>query len=106
MDTLQQIVQYWYLTSPSRFLNATTHAIHMLDGKLAVRDTLRNINKPLFQDYTTQGRIIGFFLRLARVAAALLVYAVVVSAYAAVFVFWIIFPLVCLVSLVGSLVGQ
>lgn len=102
---MNHLLQYWYLRSPNRFITAAQHAIQTLDGQIAVRDTLHNLNKPLFQDYTIQGRIIGVFLRLARAAMGLGVYLLVAVAYAGLFVLWLSFPIFCLVSLVGSVVS-
>ena len=103
---MESLIKYWYLQSPLRFYTAMAHGISTLDATFAVRDTLRNINKPLFQDYTWQGRFIGVLMRLARVGVALFLYFFALVGYIVAFIFWIIFPIICIFSIVGSAVAS
>ena len=99
---MRHFLAYWYLQSPARFVKTVSHAIGTLDGQFAVRDTLKNLNKPLFQDYSYQGRILGVVFRLGRVGMALFIYALAALAYVFGYVLWLLVPPLCLVSIVGS----
>src|SRR5258708_6648176 len=99
---MQHLITYWYLESPARFYSAYRQTVQTLDGTFSVRDTLRNISKPIFQDYTYQGRIIGVLLRLARVVVALFLFLLTALVYAGAFLIWLFFPLICVVSIIGS----
>jgi hypothetical protein len=99
---MRHFLAYWYAQSPARFLEAAKHGIGTLDGQFAVQDTLRNLNKPLFQDYTYQGRILGVVFRIGRVGLALVIYTVAAAAYLAAFILWLLFPFLCIISIVGS----
>lgn len=100
-----QFIRYWYLESPARFYAAFLAVCQMFEDTLAVKDTIRNITKPLFQDYTYQGRLIGFMLRLARIGLGVFIFTLLGFAYLFLFVGWILFPILCLLSLVGSIFG-
>ena len=79
--------------------------IQLLEGSLAIQATLRNISKPLFQDYTPAGRLIGVLLRLSRILLGIFLYGLVFCFYLFFYLIWIFFPIFCLVSLVGGLLG-
>ena len=98
-------LRYWYLQSPAIAFRSLGRAINFFEAQLAVRATLQNLNKPLFQDYTFQGRIIGVFLRLGRAFLGGLLYLLISLVYLGIYLLWLIFPLLCLVSLVGSFLG-
>ncbi len=102
---MQNVLRFWYVQSPSWTYKHLVGTITTLDGQFSVRDTLKNLGKPIFQDYTRQGRIIGFFLRLARVGLALFAYAIVALLYALVYLLWLLFPILCLVWIIGSFIG-
>lgn len=100
---MQQLLSFWYGQSPSWVYHRFLETIRTLDGRFAVQHMLRNITRPIFQDYDWQGRIIGFFLRLARILLAVFVYFLTFLLYVVVYLLWLAFPIFCLVSLVGSL---
>ena len=102
---MQFFLQYWYLKSFQRFRDAALSTIGAFDNTFAVKDTARNINKPLFQDYSYQGRIIGFFLRTGRILIGLVTYGLVIMAYLLLYILWLSFPFISLSSLVGGLIG-
>ena len=96
---------YWYITSATRFLHSLQSAWQATEAQIGIIDTFHNLDKPLFQDYSRQGRIIGFVFRLGRIIAGLLTMAGTAAFYAALYVFWLIFPPLCLVSIAGSFFG-
>jgi tetrahydromethanopterin S-methyltransferase subunit E len=103
---MRHLIQFWYLNSPAWVWHAFLTTYYTLDGHLAVADTARNLGKPLFQDYTYQGRIIGVLLRLVRIAGGILLYALVGLVYALGFLVWLFFPLICLASIFGAFLAS
>jgi hypothetical protein len=103
---MRTILTFWYKDSPVWFYSSCVDTINSLEGHLGARDTLRNISKPIFQDYTLQGRFVGILLRLGRIGLALSIYLVAVSTYAGVFVTWLLLPVFFIVSIIGSFLGS
>ena len=97
-----QIFNYWYKQSFGLFYHGFRRTLDGLEESLAVKSTARNLNKPLFQDYTFQGRVIGLLLRLIRICLGCLLYFLLAVAYLFMYVFWLLFPFLCIVSLVGA----
>jgi hypothetical protein len=99
------VLSYWYGYGLRALGQRYLGSLLAFEGQVAVRATARNITKPLFQDYTRQGRIIGFFFRVFRILFGLGLYAGVTIVYGIIAFIWLIFPLLCLVSIVGGLIG-
>lgn len=76
-----------------------------LEGRLAIKSTVTNLGKPLFQDYTREGRLIGIFFRLGRIGVALFIDVLASLGYFIAILLWLLFPVLCLISLLGSLLG-
>jgi len=102
---MQHVLRFWYLQSPRWIYERLVGAIRSLDGNLAVVSTWKNITKPIFQDYTRQGRIIGFFLRLGRIVFSLLLYFCVVIIYGFGYLLWLLFPFICVAWILSAFVG-
>ena len=96
---MQHWLRYWYILSPSWAYRRFTQTIQAFDGHLAVADTWRNITKPIFQDYSYQGRIIGFFLRLFRIFFSLLFYCLIALFYLVAYAIWLLFPVICVAAI-------
>jgi hypothetical protein len=79
--------------------------LSFLEGRLAIRSTFFNLGKPLFQDYSREGRIIGVFLRLGRIFIALIIDALASLAYLLLVILWFFLPFLCLISLIGGVLG-
>lgn len=99
------IFSYWYLTSANRFLDALRGAWQGIESEIGIVDTFHNLDKPLFQDYSRQGRVIGFVFRIARILAGITAMAVTAFGYALLYVVWLLFPPLCLASIAGSAFG-
>lgn len=102
---MQQLLSFWYGQSPNWVYNRFLETIRVLDGRFAVQHMLRNITRPIFQDYDWQGRVIGFFIRLVRILLALIIYVLTFVVYVLAYLIWLAFPLICVGSLVGSLMA-
>ena len=103
---MAQFLRYWYIRGPEHIWRVFLSVIGGFENSLAVRDTARNLDKPLFQDYTRSGRAVGFLIRLARILIGLVIYLLIASLFALFSVIWVLFPAICLVSLVGSVFGN
>ncbi|MEI6477383.1 MAG: hypothetical protein WCO52_00090 [bacterium] len=99
------VLTTWYVTSASWFYASFLESVASVEATLAVRDTIKNLRKPLFQDYTLQGRAIGFGLRLVRIFIGGLAFFTLGVLYGIVYVVWLFFPIICIVSLIGSIFG-
>ena len=99
------VLSFWYLQSYSWVINSFQSTLASFESQIAVRDTFKNLGRPIFQDYTFQGRFIGMLLRLARIGLGILLYLLVALVYLAGYIFWLLLPGIFLVILVGSLIG-
>jgi hypothetical protein len=102
---MRYILRLWFIQSAPWAIHRYLGTVRTLDNTFAVGDTWRNIGRPLFQDYTWQGRIIGVFLRILRILAAYIVYFLAAVVYLFFYLLWIAFPLICLASIVGGFIG-
>lgn len=99
------VFRFWYIDSLERFYHSLQNSLRSFEGQIAVRDTLKNLAKPIFQDYTFQGRLIGMLLRLARIFAGLFVYFLTILVYLFGYLLWLLLPLLFSIMIVGSLIG-
>jgi hypothetical protein len=102
---MQQLLSFWYGQSPNWVYQRFLQTIRILDGRFAVQAMIKNITRPIFQDYDWQGRVIGFFIRIGRIVAAVIVYILTLIVYLIAYTVWLAFPVLCVVSLVGAVMG-
>jgi len=100
------LIQFWYLHAPRHFFEAYLKAVDFFEANLAVKDTARNLNKPLYQDYSYSGRLVGFLIRLVRITLGLILYFLIAIAYLLGFIVWVLFPFICIASIFGSFLAQ
>jgi hypothetical protein len=99
------LLNIWYLKSPGWIYRFYLLTLGQLEVSIGVQDMAHNLRRPLFQDYTFQGRIIGLLLRLLRILAGCLLYLLIAVAYLIGYLVWLAFPFICLVSLAGAFFG-
>jgi hypothetical protein len=102
---MQRFVSFWYLSSGAKALTWLKVLIAGFEGNLAVATTAKNLGKPLFQDYTLQGRFIGFGFRIVRIIFGGLFYSGIAAATAFAYLLWLAFPILCLTAILGSFLG-
>jgi hypothetical protein len=102
---MQHVLRYWFLRSPVWIFGSFLATIGGFEAQLALKDTAKNLGKPLFQDYSLQGRFIGVLIRLFRILVGALLYACIAVAYAGFFLFWLALPVLCLSAILGSFFG-
>ena len=98
---MQSLLRFWYGQSPNWVFSHFLGTVHQLDGYFAVRETIKNLNQPLFQDYSRQGRIIGFFFRIGRILLAFFFYFLAFLGYVIAYIFWLLFPVLCVASILA-----
>lgn len=103
---MDHLLKLWYVSSPNAAWQFYLRTVGALEGSVGVRDMLRNIRRPLFQDYTWQGRLIGLLIRLVRIAAGLVLYLFVAVLGAVLYLVWLAFPLLCIAAIFGSFAGN
>ncbi len=79
-DGTKAIYNYWLSTAQT------------FEAEIAVVITAKNITKPLYQDYTREGRLIGFVIRLGRIAAGIIIQLAIAAAFLLVAVVWVALP--------------
>ena len=102
---MQTVLQFWFLASGPWAWEHYIRSVAAFDSRIALTTTLKNLDKPLFQDYTWQGRLIGFFFRLVRICFGLVLYGLTAVVYAVAYLIWLAFPFICVLAIVGSLFG-
>jgi hypothetical protein len=96
-------LRFWYFVSPAWFLKAAQGSVGSFDSVFALKATLLNITKPVFQDYTREGRIIGFFFRLGRILFASFLYLLIWLFWLVLFIAWILLPLLAVANILRLL---
>jgi hypothetical protein len=86
-------LRHWYwggFLTISRWL---INALELFDRYFALRITLKNLFKPLYQDYTLIGYTLGFVFRFWRLFSGSIVYFFIIIFFAALFLFWAGIPI-------------
>ena len=96
---------FWYGQSAPWMYARYQNAYLFLEETFAVRSTLAHLGEPLFQDYTLQGKVIGFGLRIARAGFGYLLYGLVALAFFIALVLWWLLPVFAIVVLIGGFIA-
>ena len=89
---LAEFLRHWYWDSGYWITRQAINILERLDRFFALRINFRLLFKPLYQDYTIVGRVLGFVLRSIRVAAASVIYFLVIVIATTVYFFWALIP--------------
>lgn len=84
--------EHWYWGGLRFFVRGAVNALESLDRYFALRVTFRYWLRPLYQDYSAIGYILGFIFRTGRLFAGGLIYLVAILIAAAAYLFWAAFP--------------
>lgn len=84
--------RHWYVDGFFVFFHKLIAVISSFDQTFAFKVTLRNLFKPLYQDYTTMGIILGFVFRPLRLLAGGVVYVAIAFLFFALYVAWAATP--------------
>ena len=85
-----EFFEHWYVGSFRVVGTFTLGVLRRLDGVFALAVTLRYFFRPLYQDRTFIGHILGFIFRSVRALIAIIVYTVVILIISAVYLVWLL----------------
>jgi hypothetical protein len=83
----------WYVDSFLFAYGQCLHALRALDARIALRQNLRLLFRPLYQEYNVVGYAMGFAFRGILVATGSLLYSLVILLAFALYVAWAVIPL-------------
>jgi len=89
-------LRHWYLDSFYFVWQAYIGALRRWDRIFAVSITIRYWFKPLYQDYTFLGRILGFILRTIRIIIGGFGCLVLSIIFLALYTLWLMVPILLL----------
>lgn len=89
---LKEFLRHWYGSSFYIISHKTINLLERLDRFFALRISVRYWLRPLYQDYTMIGYIMGFLFRSVRILAGSIFYFLIIAAAAAVYLVWAAIP--------------
>lgn len=95
---IKEFLRHWYIGSFLVISHQVFNILEKLDRRLALRITLRNFLRPLYQDYSVLGYILGFFFRSWRIIIASVIYLAIIAVALAVYIFWALIPIYIIAS--------
>lgn len=99
---LQQFFVHWYGHGYFIIGGLTINALERLDRIFALKITWRYFGQPLFKDYTYMGYFLGFIFRSARILISVIVYALVVAVFAAIYILWSLIPPLLILKIING----
>lgn len=102
LDQARHFVLFLFVTVPLSIITGWRTTALSFESQIAVVSTLKNITKPLFQDYTREGRLIGILLRLARIVIGSITQVVVFAFYVMVLILWYALPFYLIYQIVRN----
>jgi len=97
--------QWYYVTLSAGLIEIGRDWFALIASQFAISAMWQNISQPLYQDYTWSGRIIGFFIRLGRIALGLLIEGIILVLLLLIFVLWLILPLLAVYKIITIPLG-
>lgn len=88
-----EFLRHWYVGSFLTISHWLINALESLDRYFALRITLKNLFKPLYQDYTLIGYTLGFIFRFWRALFSGIIYFFVILFFIAIFLAWAGIPI-------------
>lgn len=92
LAALSAFFRHWYLDGFFFFAHRLISIIASLEQTFALKVTFRNIFKPLYQDYTVLGIILGFIFRPLRLLIGGLLYGMVSLLFFILYGVWAAIP--------------
>ncbi len=90
---IKEFFRHWYIKSFFIYSQFVVSQLEKLDRFLAFKITLRYLFKPLYQDYSFLGYILGFIFRVCRLVFGGIIYAVVFALAVALYIIWLATPI-------------
>ncbi|MBI2024979.1 MAG: hypothetical protein HYT03_02765 [Candidatus Harrisonbacteria bacterium] len=92
-----EFIRHWYVDGFFAVVHKTLTALERLDRSFALKITLRNLFKPLYQDYNFLGYLLGFIFRTGRILIGGAIYLFIVLTGAAIYLAWAAAPIYLIV---------
>ncbi len=83
---------HWYVFGFHAYWHAVVRFIFKLDRRFAFKVTLLHLFKPLYQDYSFLGYVLGIFFRIIRLVIGGVVYIFILIVSVFGYLIWIIIP--------------
>lgn len=93
---------WWYTRGLLRILRWGRETIANAERQLALGIWLKAMFKPMFQDYTWEGRLVSFFMRAMLLIFKMVMFGAWVIAVAVMICMWLALPIAALVLLLMS----
>ncbi len=94
LDLLRRFALFLIVDGPVKIFQLWRLTASNFESQLAVVTTLKNLGRPLFQDYSREGRLIGFFFRIGRVVVGVVIQIVLSVIFLAILLAWLILPII------------
>ena len=88
-----KFIYNWYIATFFAFSEYFTNFLESLDKTWALKITARNFFRPLYQDRTILGYILGIFFRFWRLLIGGAIYLVIILIGIAIYLIWAAVPL-------------
>jgi hypothetical protein len=95
--------RWYYVTTTKSLLEVLLDLFGLVSSVFAIRIMWQHISEPMYQDYTWQGRVIGFAIRSLRILLGLFVEGIIVLILAVVMLVWLVLPLLVVVKILYTL---
>lgn len=103
-DMVRHFGVFLIIDGPKKIFELWRSTAANFEAELAVVSTFKNLSRPLFQDYSREGRIIGFFMRLARIFAGIVVQLVLAILFIVLTIGWLLLPLYIAYQIFSNLI--
>ncbi|MEK7149469.1 MAG: hypothetical protein AAB757_00615 [Patescibacteria group bacterium] len=98
---ISNFIRHWYFTSFQIYAGFIVSLLEKFDKFFAFKITRRNLFKPLYQDSSIIGYVLGFFFRFWRLVFGGVFYAVFLALALAAFVGWSAIPIFIFYKIIG-----
>ncbi|MFA5052141.1 MAG: hypothetical protein WC544_03730 [Patescibacteria group bacterium] len=97
---------WWYTKGLSRVASycVNSASVH-INRRLAIGIWLRNMFRPMYGDYTKEGRIISFFMRIVVLIYKLVLLVLWLALLLVIFILWVVLPVLVIYYILYQLFG-
>ncbi len=96
-------MRHWYRDGFRQIASRTFEVLASLDQVFALKVNFRLFFTPLYQDRSIIGYILGFFFRFSRVLVGGILYLIILTAGAGVYLIWAALPVFILYKIIVNL---
>ncbi len=103
LAVIRDFLYHWYVGSFRNVSHFMLNIYESLDKTFALRINLKSLFKPMYQDRSIIGYVIGFFFRGFKILAASVIYLLLFFASVFLYFLWVIAPAVIIYEAIRSL---